>query len=346
MNPRQMTDQELIQSTEALVTRERELLTSLLRHLREIERRRLFCDLGHSSLFAYTTERLGYSGDQAMRRINAMRLLKDLPEVEAKMAAGEVSLSNAAAAQSYFRREARASTPITTEKKRELIAQLANKSYRQGEQIIAAIAPRDTPHDRVRVMSPDTIELRFAAPSHLQDGLNRLKGWLAHKHPHMSLGELFEKLVKLGLEEWDPSKPTSNRRRKPAREPDDAKADVGAAGAEAGAAPTTPDCRDASRGGTRVQKLVTMGARHHTRLRRDSDQNKREPLGAPQVKRHKSPLDRVRHWQNANGRPGSSQSQFILHFEDFSASRPEADSQDSRANGRFRPLSCSHPESS
>ena len=43
-----------------LVQEERELLTSVLAHLREIERRRLFCDLGFSSLFSYAVEKLGY----------------------------------------------------------------------------------------------------------------------------------------------------------------------------------------------------------------------------------------------------------------------------------------------
>ena len=38
----------------------------------------------------------------------------------------------------------------------------------------------------------------------LQDKIEKLKGRLAHKHPNLSLGELFDKLCDLGLETWDP----------------------------------------------------------------------------------------------------------------------------------------------
>ncbi|NUM88563.1 MAG: hypothetical protein HUU37_05090, partial [Bdellovibrionales bacterium] len=128
-----LTDKALLEETENLVRKERQLLGVILRHLREIERRRLFSALGYSSLFTYCVERLKFSEDEACRRISAMRLHRELPEVEDI----QVSLTNLSRAESAFRRE-----KFTREKKITILRELENKSVREGEKILAQYAPR------------------------------------------------------------------------------------------------------------------------------------------------------------------------------------------------------------
>ena len=99
---RHLNDQDLLVAMEHLVQQERELLTAVLFHLQEIQRRRLFCDLGFPSLFAYAVGKLGYSHDQAYRRINVSRLLKQFPELEAKLESGAITLTNASLAASFW----------------------------------------------------------------------------------------------------------------------------------------------------------------------------------------------------------------------------------------------------
>ncbi|PIT99630.1 MAG: hypothetical protein COT74_11590, partial [Bdellovibrionales bacterium CG10_big_fil_rev_8_21_14_0_10_45_34] len=65
MNPKDLKDQELLSKTKSLVQKERELLTEVLQHMREIDRRKLFSDLGYRSLFDYAVKELGYSEGQA-----------------------------------------------------------------------------------------------------------------------------------------------------------------------------------------------------------------------------------------------------------------------------------------
>lgn len=84
MNLKSLSDSDLLAKTDQLVQQERELLSKVLFHLREIERRRLFSDLGFKSLFDYAVRRLACSEDHAYRRINAMQLIKELPSVEEK----------------------------------------------------------------------------------------------------------------------------------------------------------------------------------------------------------------------------------------------------------------------
>ena len=94
MNLKHLRDQELLANTEELVQTERSTLTKILHHLREIERRRLYSDKGCASLFEYTVKFLHYSEGQAGRRIQAMRLIKEIPEIGCKIESGALSLSN------------------------------------------------------------------------------------------------------------------------------------------------------------------------------------------------------------------------------------------------------------
>lgn len=104
MNLRTVPKEILLKRTEELAAKERHVTLEVLHHLREIERRMLYAELGHSSLKVYCVKVLRYSETAAGRRISSMRLLKDLPEIETKIASGELTLSNAAQAQVHFRK--------------------------------------------------------------------------------------------------------------------------------------------------------------------------------------------------------------------------------------------------
>lgn len=101
-NLKVLADDVLLDETQKLVKEEREILTQVLHHLREIERRRLYSQLRYGSLYEYATKELGYSEDQAYRRIQAMRMLKELPEIEEKVNDGSLSLTHLGMAQSFF----------------------------------------------------------------------------------------------------------------------------------------------------------------------------------------------------------------------------------------------------
>ncbi|MGZ3712505.1 MAG: hypothetical protein ACXVBE_12155, partial [Bdellovibrionota bacterium] len=96
------SDLELLQDLKGLVTRERVLLVELLTHLREVEARQLHLERGYSTLFKFCRGELGYSEQETQIRIQAMRLMKDLPETEEKFSSGELSLTVAAKSQAAF----------------------------------------------------------------------------------------------------------------------------------------------------------------------------------------------------------------------------------------------------
>jgi hypothetical protein len=200
MNLKTLSDEVLLSQTKAYVTREREMTLQVLHHLKEVERRRLFASLGYSSLFDYTTRELGYCAASACRRIDAMRLLKEMPELEEKIEKGNLSLSTVARAQNFFKKE-----DVSTEQKIEVMALLENKSTREVEKQLLSLSQTPETHlqERIKPVTPTLSEVKFYAEDELLEDLEKLKGLLAHSHPGMTTGELVRYLTKLGLKKHD-----------------------------------------------------------------------------------------------------------------------------------------------
>ena len=64
-----ISDAELIELMSTLVLTERGSQADVIEHLVEIDRRRLYADQACSSLSSYCIERLGYSEDEAGKRV-------------------------------------------------------------------------------------------------------------------------------------------------------------------------------------------------------------------------------------------------------------------------------------
>jgi len=152
----QLSNQELNQKIQGLVREERKITVEVLRFLREVEKRMLFAELGYSSLFAYTTGELGYSEAAASRRIEAMRAMREVAELEPKIESGELSLSVVAQARVAIRNHERETkTKITIERKREVLLSMPGLSKREAEKRLAHELPMAAANGTVRV----TLEL-------------------------------------------------------------------------------------------------------------------------------------------------------------------------------------------
>lgn len=211
-----MGDQALIEKTRRLVKEEREITTRVLHHLREVERRRLFSDLGYPSLFAYVMGDLHYSEASAHRRIAAMRLLKELPEIEQKIESGELSLSVISQAQTFFRQEAKLEKPLDLEEKKNLLAALEGKSSRETERELLSRSsdPVSLRPERVRLVGETHSELKFLVTQETMEQLERIRGLLGHTHSQLSMSELIAAMAKITLEKLDPAR-EAKRAKKP-----------------------------------------------------------------------------------------------------------------------------------
>ncbi|MDZ4660267.1 MAG: HNH endonuclease signature motif containing protein [Pseudomonadota bacterium] len=205
MNLNSLSDKELLEKTKSLVTSEREVLTEILRHLQEIQRRRLYSALGFPSLFSYCMQALKYSESQAQRRIVAMRMITEIPTIEEKISRGELSLSNVVQAKTFFNQEEKLSA-MSPHEKFKVLEELSNKSSREGEKILisrSSVPPKPVV-EKFRQVTPEVTEVRFSADQNLLSKMNRIKGLIAHRKPGLNTSDLINELCEMALNELDP----------------------------------------------------------------------------------------------------------------------------------------------
>ena len=102
---KQLSNKELLSQTKLLVQKERDIHIQVLRHLAEIDSRKLFFKQGFFSLFDYAVRELGYSEGAAYRRIKAMKLCCALPKTASRLQSGSLSLSAASQLQVFFEKQ-------------------------------------------------------------------------------------------------------------------------------------------------------------------------------------------------------------------------------------------------
>lgn len=211
LNLKNKSDITLINDLKTMVSQERKILTEILHYLREVERRRLYLERGYSSLFAFVTEELGYSEAAAYRRIQAMRLIQDLPEVEEKIESGKLSLTVASQVQHFIHKKAK----VSIEEKRDLIQQLEGTSARVCEKKLIQIAPEIAlPKEKTRPITEEKAVIQFVADQKLMKKIERLKSLLSHQNVEGRYDQLFEKIVDMALEKLDPEKREERREKR------------------------------------------------------------------------------------------------------------------------------------
>ncbi len=208
----QISNDLLITDLKDLVAQEREMLLEILRYLKEVENRQLYLKMGYPSLFAFLTEALSYSEGAAQRRIQAMRLMKALPEVEPKIESGEISLSVASQVQGFIQREDKKrkmekAPLLKPTEKLELLNQLEGTSSRECERQLVKIFPEGAmPLEKTKPLSESKTLIQFVADAELMNKMQRLKSLTSHTNPEGKYEVLFNKLTELALDKLDPQR--------------------------------------------------------------------------------------------------------------------------------------------
>ncbi len=97
--------------------------------------------------------------------------------------------------------------------RQELVAQASGKSTREVKQLLAGVAPElARPADRLRALGEGRWELKVVIDAACQRGIEQLRALLSHVDPHLTLGQLVERLVQDGLQRYDPGRPPRGRR--------------------------------------------------------------------------------------------------------------------------------------
>ncbi|MGZ3688154.1 MAG: DUF222 domain-containing protein [Bdellovibrionota bacterium] len=202
-NLKTLPAQELLSKTKTLAAEERRITAEILQHLREIERRKLYADCGFSSLHAYCVGELQYSEASAQRRIESMRLLRELPELEGKIREGSLNLTTVAMVGTFCKK-----VHHSTEQKRELLLKVENQSKRETEKILASIAPEAMRRDSERAVSEDLVEVRMTIPRTVLKKIQRVRELTSHQNPDPTYAELLGMLSEEFLKKHAPERQT------------------------------------------------------------------------------------------------------------------------------------------
>ncbi len=132
-----MNIQNLLKHTELLVKTEKTFTFKIIKNLSEIDKHKLFVELGYNSLFSYCRDHLKYSDQEAMIRVNAVRLIKTNKLAETKLENNEISLTTASDLFVNIKKfnESNA-TKLTNDKKNSLIEEVSNQASRKAKKII------------------------------------------------------------------------------------------------------------------------------------------------------------------------------------------------------------------
>ena len=167
------------------VARERRITTRILKLLRQVQDGRYYLDLGYSSLFDFAVRELGYAQDAAARRIGAMRLMADVPQIEEKIETGALSLSVVTEATKFLRAEKKVGVSRTAEEKRDLVLGLEGLSKREAERSLLQKASPDTFQELQKTEDPSG-DARPHPPHHHPDpraaGESKAESLLSHRN--------------------------------------------------------------------------------------------------------------------------------------------------------------------
>ena len=198
-----IANKEILQKLKNAVLKEREALLEVLRYLRLVEERKLYLELGFSSLFAYCCKDLGFSETEAYARISAMRLAKEVPELETKIESGEISLTVAAKAQSCFRRE---KGTLAQEQKKEILASLTGTSVREAERKLVELFPEQSAEamrrEQEKPLAGELTQITFTVTKEQREKFQKLKELMAHKNFEGRYDLLFEALADQALKKF------------------------------------------------------------------------------------------------------------------------------------------------
>jgi hypothetical protein len=160
----------------ALLSEERRVVVDFILHLVELERRRLYAELGYATLFDYCTRELGLLKGAAYRRVTGARLLKRFPQIEQYLRDGRLCLTRLTLLKDVL-------NPKNVE---QVLEAASRRSKEDIESLVVELKPELAPMsvpDRVTPLGGGTYRLEMTVGEEFMKELTEVRAALSHKYP-------------------------------------------------------------------------------------------------------------------------------------------------------------------
>ncbi|HSC86491.1 MAG TPA: HNH endonuclease signature motif containing protein [Polyangiaceae bacterium] len=209
-----VSDDELVAGLSALEGQQRSTMAAVIERLVEMERRRLHLRLGYSSLYEYCIKALRLSEDEAYRRMTCARLAARHPEIVAKLARGELSLTTVTMLKPHWSAESAA----------ELLEMAAGASKRMLEKRLAARFPERPRPDvlergRTRPTGAERWRVEAEVGESTKELLERALDLMMHTNPERALEPVLERALGLLVAKLEKEKRATAERPRPTTTP-------------------------------------------------------------------------------------------------------------------------------
>ncbi len=181
INLKYISNRDLLSRTENLVQTERKIMHLVLTHILEIMDRKLYADLGFNSMFAMLTKKYGYSEPSALRRIDAAKLLRKVPEVADRLKSGALNLSQVVQLQKCLEIEAIKGEIVSVSRTTEILDLLENCNSFETNQVLAQEFDRPLKiQENIRPQKDESVRLEITFTKEQFEELKKAKNLLSH----------------------------------------------------------------------------------------------------------------------------------------------------------------------
>lgn len=196
MNLKSLSDKMFLESFSSAVSAERIVTAEIIEYVKEMDRRKLYLEIGFTSLFQFMTEHLGYTPGSAQRRIDSARMLRDVPELKDKLESGEINLMQVATLARAVR-EKEKTTTVTAAQKRDILATIESLDVVKSEQQIAQMLDVSIKTKEIkRFQKDESVRIEATFSKAQVELLDQVKSLISHTHLNPSFSEVFEFLAK------------------------------------------------------------------------------------------------------------------------------------------------------
>lgn len=191
-----LSNELLLERTERLIRSERKITHLVLWHVNEVECRRLYAELGYSSMYKYLTQHFGYGESAAYERLHASRLLKEIPQLSEKIESGALNLTQMVQVQKCIREEAKSGNKVGVGETLQVLEQIENLTTYETKKVLAV--EFNQPIQRHEVLKPqrdESVRLELTLSDVQMEQLRHVKDLLSHVLPEGTWADVISYLA-------------------------------------------------------------------------------------------------------------------------------------------------------